>query len=158
MSNFVSLTYTHFVLVIFVQWGIEEAQLGLQHRDEVIHQVGREMPVGGSDSPKSPDSVINIDLSLEFNMLTLTAPRLSLLEHDLFQCVFEIEKLTAKTCWGNSRGVFNHHKGKSSWITVQFGSKVQKHEVKMCFLNSKFKMNKGWTVSTVSTQRMCLIW
>lgn len=98
MSNFVSSTDTDFVLVIFLQWGIEEAQLGLQHRDEVIHQVGTEMSFVGSDSPKNPGSVINIDLSLWSSTLTLTVPRLSLLEHDLFQCVFEIEKLAAKTC------------------------------------------------------------
>lgn len=38
-----------FFFVIFLQWGIEEAQLGLQHRDDVIHQVGTEMSVPGSD-------------------------------------------------------------------------------------------------------------
>lgn len=52
MSNSVSSADTDFVLVIFLQWGIEEAQLGLQHRDEAIHQVGTEMSVVGSDSPK----------------------------------------------------------------------------------------------------------
>lgn len=51
-----SVYISHFVLsdililfVIFLQWRIEEGQLGLQHRDEVIHQVGTEMSVLGSD-------------------------------------------------------------------------------------------------------------
>lgn len=34
---------------VFLQCGMEEAELGLQHRDEVIHQVGTETSVLGRD-------------------------------------------------------------------------------------------------------------
>lgn len=96
------------ISVIFLQCGIEEAQLALQYRDEVIHQVGTETSVQGSVLPKRFSQKF---FSLEFivNILPVLCP--SLFEYQICSCMFVIEKLAVKELGGNSRRLFLHHKG-----------------------------------------------
>lgn len=80
---------------VFLQCGMEEAQLGLQSRDEVIHQVGTETSVQGSGGPKSHDFLINIGLFHLSSTMNKHLLCLLLFEHHVFICVCVCDR---KTC------------------------------------------------------------
>lgn len=96
-------TAADFVL-IFHQRGIEEAQFGLQRRDDVIDQVGTKLAWLGSEVEKS-----RIGLCFHINTLTDFA----FYCFNLFLHVFETEKPAVEACRGNNRGVFQPRKGEA---------------------------------------------
>lgn len=101
-------TAADFVL-IFHQWGIEEAQFGLQRRDDVIDQVGTELAWLSSECLWRNPKKSRIDLCFHINTLTDFA----LYCLNLFLHVFGTEKPAVEARRGNDRGVFQPHKGEA---------------------------------------------
>lgn len=78
---------------IFLQRGIEEAQLRLQERDEIIHQVGTETSLPGNNQ----SVLIYIDLSLCSSVL-ISLSFIIWTSH-VFMCVFFDRKSCSYSTW-----------------------------------------------------------